>query len=67
MTSSADASFDPLEASAALSLAEHLQDVTAAMAAARTQTEIVDVVLRPALQALGAIGGAVLLVDETGR
>jgi signal transduction histidine kinase/GAF domain-containing protein len=67
MTSSADASFDPLEASRSHALNEHLHDVMEALAAALTQTEIVDVVLRPALQALGAIGGAVLLVDETGR
>ncbi|CAM4398255.1 GAF domain-containing protein [Deinococcus marmoris] len=64
MTSPADASFDPLEASPSPSLAEHLQDVTEALAAARTQAEVLDVVLAPALQALGAVAGAVLLVDE---
>ena len=37
-----------------------------ALAAARTQAEVLDGVLRPALQGLGAVGGMVLLVDETG-
>ncbi|MGY2897169.1 GAF domain-containing protein [Deinococcus sp. UYEF24] len=67
MSPLADASFDPREAPSPGTLNEHLHDVMEALAAARTQTEILDVVLRPALQALGAVGGAVLLVDETGR
>jgi GAF domain-containing protein len=67
MTSSADASFDPLAVFSPGALNERLHDVMEALAAARTQTEILDVVLRPTLRALGAIGGAVLLVDETGR
>ncbi len=49
------------------SLAEHLQDVTETLAAARTQDEVFGIVLRPALQALGAIAGAVLLVDKRGE
>jgi signal transduction histidine kinase len=65
MTSPADAPLTPLET--APSLAEHLQDVTEALAAARTQAEVLEVVLRPALQALGAVGGAVLLVDESSQ
>ena len=43
---------------------EHLQNVTEALAAARTQAEVLDVVLTPALQALGALAGGVLLVEE---
>jgi signal transduction histidine kinase len=66
MTLPADASTDALEVSSAPSLSEHLQDVTEALAAARTQAEVLSVVLTPALQALGAVGGAVLLVDERG-
>ncbi|MGY2897063.1 GAF domain-containing protein [Deinococcus sp. UYEF24] len=66
MNLSADASFDPLEASSPGTLNGHLHDVMEALAGTRTQTETLEVVLRPALQALGAIGGAVLLVDATG-
>jgi len=49
------------------SLSEHLQDVTEALAVARTQVEVLDVVLRPALEALSALAGGVLLLDENSR
>ena len=65
MTSPLDASADVPEAS--LPLHEHLQAVTEALAAARTQAEVLDVVLKPALQALRALAGGVLLVGEDGR
>lgn len=48
------------------SLSERLQAVTEALAAARNQQEVFGVVLTPALQALDAVAGAVLLVDQTG-
>ncbi|GGR19307.1 hypothetical protein GCM10008957_34770 [Deinococcus ruber] len=35
-----------------------------ALAAARTQAEMLDATLRPAIEALGALAGAVLLIDE---
>ncbi|MFC4454761.1 GAF domain-containing protein [Deinococcus sonorensis] len=41
-----------------------LQDVTQALAAARTQVEVLDAVLDAAVRALAATSGAVLLVDE---
>ncbi len=44
-------------------LAEYLQDVTEALAAATTPADVFRVVLEPALQALNAIAGAVLLVN----
>ena len=59
MTSSVDASDSPV-----MALHEHLQNFTEALAAAGTQAEVLDVVLKPALQALGALAGGVLLVDE---
>ncbi|KEF34125.1 hypothetical protein RDMS_08835, partial [Deinococcus sp. RL] len=49
------------------SLAEQLQDVTEALAAARTAQEVYRVVLSPALTALGAIAGAVLLLSASGE
>lgn len=49
------------------SLSERLQAVTEALAAARTQRDVFEIVLTPALQALSAIAGAVLLVDSTGE
>ncbi|MFB9994937.1 GAF domain-containing protein [Deinococcus oregonensis] len=49
------------------SLSQHLQAVTEALAAAHTQEEVLQIVLTPALQALNAIAGAVLLVNETGE
>ena len=56
----------PFEAlpSALSSLSECLQTVTEALAAARTQDEVLGVVLQPALEALGAGAAAVLLVTE---
>ncbi|WP_295816567.1 ATP-binding protein [uncultured Deinococcus sp.] len=45
------------------SLSERLQNVTEALAAARTPHEVFDVVLAPALEALDAVAGAVLLVN----
>ncbi|ADY27344.1 GAF sensor signal transduction histidine kinase (plasmid) [Deinococcus proteolyticus MRP] len=49
------------------SLTEHLQDVTERLAAARTQEEVFQTVLRPALEGVDAIAGAVLLVDAAGE
>ena len=48
------------------SLAERLQQVTEALAAANTPTEVFAVVLQPALEALGAVAGAVLLLNPAG-
>ena len=48
------------------SLAEHLQDVTEALAAATSSAQVFGVVLRPALAAVGAVAGAVLLVGPAG-
>ncbi|ADV67869.1 PAS domain S-box protein [Deinococcus maricopensis] len=47
-------------------LSERLQDVTEALAAARTADDVYRVVLHPALDALNAIAGAVLLVNDAG-
>lgn len=58
---------DPLGAlPAPFSLAERLQDVTEALAAAATSAQVFDVVLRPALEAVDAVAGAVLLVGAAG-
>ena len=46
-------------------LAEKLQGITEALAATGTQREVIEIVLTPAVQALGATAGIVLLVDET--
>ncbi|AWN24296.1 GAF sensor signal transduction histidine kinase [Deinococcus irradiatisoli] len=46
-------------------LAEHLQAITEALAATTTQREVIEIILTPAVQALGAIAGIVLLVDQT--
>ena len=46
-------------------LAEKLQGITEALAATTTQREVIEIVLTPAVQALGATAGIVLLVDET--
>ncbi|WP_180970092.1 GAF domain-containing protein [Deinococcus planocerae] len=54
----------PLTGSASLS--EHLHAITERLAAARTPQDVFGTVLTPALGALGAVAGAVLLVDETG-
>ena len=46
-------------------LSEYLQDITEALAATRTHREVIEIILTPAVQALGAVAGIVLLVDET--
>jgi len=45
-------------------LIERLQQVTEALAAANTQQAVFDIVLTPALEAVGAVAGVVLLVSE---
>ncbi|THF69728.1 GAF domain-containing protein [Deinococcus sp. Arct2-2] len=55
------------EASARVSLSQRLQTVTEALAAAQTQADVLEIVLTPALNALDAIAGAVLLVDSSGQ
>ncbi|GGR37414.1 GAF domain-containing protein [Deinococcus ruber] len=52
---------------AARSLSEYLQQITEALAATTDQTDVFKIVLQPALAALNAITGAVLLVDATGK
>lgn len=47
-------------------LSERLQAVTEALAAAATPDAVFGVVLKPALQALDAIAGTVLLVTDAG-
>ena len=46
-------------------LAENLQGITEALAATTTQREVIEIVLTPAVKALGAVAGIVLLVDHT--
>ncbi|WP_407543260.1 PAS domain S-box protein (plasmid) [Deinococcus radiomollis] len=46
-------------------LAENLQGITEALAATTTQRDVIEIVLTPAVRALGATAGIVLLVDET--
>ncbi len=53
----------PLAADRAAQLMGHLQHVTQALAAVRRQSEVFDLVLSDALEALGGVGGAVLLVE----
>jgi PAS domain S-box-containing protein len=53
----------PKVPSAPSSLAERLQDVTEALAAAATPSEVFDIVLRPALEAVEAVAGSVLLIN----
>ncbi len=48
----------------AVQLIIQLQHVTQALAAVRQQPEVFEIILRDALQALGGIGGAVLLVQD---
>ncbi|WP_407572713.1 GAF domain-containing protein [Deinococcus altitudinis] len=55
----------PLAAPTPLTL--QLIGATQVLAAAQTQTDVVAAVLRPALDALDALAGAVLLVDEEGQ
>jgi len=47
------------------SLAEDLQEITVALAATTTEREVIEIVLTPAVEALGAVAGIVLLVDHT--
>jgi signal transduction histidine kinase len=47
------------------SLGEYLQDITEALAATSTPREVLEIVLTPAVQALEAVAGIVLLVDHT--
>ncbi|WP_216329542.1 GAF domain-containing protein [Deinococcus aestuarii] len=54
------------DAPARVALSEHLQAVTEALAAAQTPEQVFGVILTPALDALNAIAGAVLLVDDAG-
>jgi len=51
---------------ASLSLSEHLQQVTEALAAVHSQDEVLHIVLNPVLTALNALAVAVLLVDAAG-
>ncbi|THF70800.1 GAF domain-containing protein [Deinococcus sp. Arct2-2] len=53
------------EVGAFASLADDLQEITEALAAASTEREVIEIVLTPAVQALGAVAGIVLLVDQT--
>ncbi|BDP44251.1 hypothetical protein DAETH_42200 (plasmid) [Deinococcus aetherius] len=48
------------------SLSQRLQDLTEALAAAGTRDDVFRVVLHPALEALSAVAGAVLLVSAAG-
>ena len=48
------------------SLSERLQTATEALAAVHTQPEVLHLVLTAALEALDAVAGAVLLVDDSG-
>ena len=50
-----------------LSLSGRLQEVTEALAAAQTQDAVFGIVLTSALQALDAITGTVLLIDDGGE
>ena len=46
-------------------LSTYLQDITEALAASNTEREVIEIVLTPAVKALGAVAGIVLLVDHT--
>jgi len=60
-------SVSPESSEAPPPLTQQLIHATQALAAAQTQAEVVMAVLTPALQALKAMAGAVLLVDEEAR
>lgn len=60
----ADSILTPVSHAASSSLSDRLQEVTEQLAAARTPDEVFRVVLTPALEALKAVAGAVLVVDE---
>ncbi|WP_407571543.1 ATP-binding protein [Deinococcus altitudinis] len=59
MISSPGADFGPFAP-----LAQNLQEITEALAATTTQREVIEIVLTPAVRALGAVAGIVLLVDQ---
>ncbi|UQN05063.1 GAF domain-containing protein [Deinococcus sp. QL22] len=46
-------------------LAENLQEIIETLAATRTEREVIEIVLTPAVNALGAVAGILLLVDQT--
>ena len=46
-------------------LSTYLQDITEALAASDTERKVIEIVLTPAVKALGAVAGIVLLVDQT--
>ena len=46
-------------------LAAYIQEITEALAATTTQREVIEIVLTPAVQAIGASAGIVLSVDQT--
>ena len=46
-------------------LSAYIQEITEALAAGDTEREVVEIVLTPAVQALGAVAGIVLLVDHS--
>ncbi|WP_407572876.1 EAL domain-containing protein [Deinococcus altitudinis] len=60
MTPPPDAGLGPFA-----SLAEKLQEITEALAATSTMREVIEIVLTPAVEALGAVAGIVLLVYHT--
>jgi len=45
-------------------LTEYLQEITEALAATGTQREVIEIILTPAVEALGAVAGIVLLIDQ---
>lgn len=46
-------------------LSTYIQEITEALAATTTQREVIEIVLTPAVQAIGASAGIVLSVDQT--
>lgn len=46
-------------------LSAYLQKITGALAAASTERQVIEIVLTPTVEALGAVAGVVLLVDHT--
>ncbi|WP_161883796.1 GAF domain-containing protein [Deinococcus alpinitundrae] len=45
-------------------LADYIQEITQSLAAASTEREVIEIVLTPAVQALGAVAGIVLLANQ---
>ena len=60
MTSLPDADLGSLD-----QLSAYIQDITEALAACDTEREVIEIVLTPAVKALGAVAGVVLLADHT--